>query len=360
MATRVPAAVLANFVTHALDRLGVPPPAAGVVAKGLIGADLLGLDSHGVAHFVDHVSYVPGIESGMVNPRAEITVTEASPALVMVDGDHGMGILAMQTALDAVMSRCAGVGLAVAWVRHSYHAGALAHFTRQGALQGFLTMAATNTRPSVAPTFGMRAALGTNAISVGVPYDEERVLLLDMATSAVAAGKLEVARREGRPIPLGWAIDREGLDTMDPADYFSGGALLPLGSTPELSSYKGYGLAVMVDVMTGLLSGMGHSLALPVHGHAHMVACLDVGRLMPGDAFRASVARMVDDLHAVPAVAGREVLVPGEREWCTYQDRSERGIPVSSPVLETLLGFARDRGLETDGEALSQYREGSR
>jgi uncharacterized oxidoreductase len=151
-------------------------------------------------------------------------------------------------------------------------------------------------------------------------------------------------------------VDRDGHPTTNPADYFAGGALLPLGSTPELSSYKGYGLAVMVDVMTGLLSGMGHSLALPVHGHSHMVACLDPSRLLALEDFRGSVARMVDDLHGVPAESGRAVLVPGEREWETYADRSRNGIPLSPAVLDQLAGFARERGLGDDAARLLTHQ----
>ncbi len=356
MSRGIPAAILRDYVVDALQAHGVSSAQAQMAAMALVDADLLGMDTHGVAHLLSHPSYIPGLQSGLVNAQPAVRVQDLAPNLMMVDGDHGMGLVAMATALDAARVRCKATGMAVAWVRHSYHAGALATYTRNGALDGLLTMAVTSTRPSVAPTYGIRAALGTNAISVGVPYEAGRPLLLDMATSAVAAGKIEQARREQRPIPEGWIIDRDGRNSTDPAAYFDGGALLPLGSSPAMSSYKGYGLAVMVDVLAGVLSAMGHSLRLPTHGHAHMIACIDVERVRPFADFQHGIQQMVDDLHQIPAVPGQRVLVPGEREWQTYQERTHNGIPVSVPVLEGLWQFAADHGLTSQAARLSQYR----
>lgn len=347
MAQRVRADVLKRVVVEILESFSVPLTHAEMAANALVEADLLGLETHGVAHLLSHPSYVPGLESGLVSPRPEVRVTETAPSLLKVDGGKGMGLVAMTTALEAVSARSGRVGIAIAWIENSYHAGALAYFTRCGALQGMLTIACTNTRPSVAPTYARKAALGTNPISIAVPYQGDRVLLLDMATSAVAAGKVEQSRREGNSVPFGWMIDNQGRDSTNPGDYFDGGALLPLGSTPELSSYKGYGLGVMVDVMTGLLSGMGHSLILPTHGHSHMIACIDIARIRTLDEFQSAVSDMVDDLHALPNVADHEVLVPGEREWRTYEERTARGIPVSDKILEQLRQFVIQRGITT-------------
>ncbi len=345
MTRRVSTEVLHQVISDVLQSYAVSQQHADMVARGLVEADMLGLDTHGVAHLVTHPSYIPGLESGLIDPHPTIRVTELASALAMVDGGRGMGLIGMTVALDAAMERALQHGMAAAWVQNSYHAGALAYFVRSGAVNDLITIATTNTRPSVVPTFGLQRALGTNPISIGVPYQANRVLLLDMATSAVAAGRVEQALRENESMPLGWVVDKNGQDTPDPADYFDGGGLLPLGSTPQLSNYKGYGLAVMVDVLTGLLSGMGHSLALPIHGHSHMIMCLDVSKVRGLTEFKEAVRTMVDDLHAIAPVAGHQVLVPGEREWQNYEERIVNGIPVSSKVLQDLSALLRKRGL---------------
>lgn len=352
---RIPALVLHQFIVDILRSYGMSSGDASVAADALVDADLLGLDTHGVAHLANHPSYVPGIESGLVNAKPNITVKDLGPVLAMVDGDDGMGLVAVNIALTHAMERCMETGVGIAWVRRSYHAGALAVFARRAALEGFLTLALTSTRPSVAPTYGLTAALGTNPISVGVPYQPSRVLLLDMATSAVAAGKIERARRNNQSVPTGWIIDKEGNDSTSPNDYFQGGSLLPLGSFPVHSSHKGYGLAVMVDVATGIISGMGHSLILPTHGHAHMVACVDISRVMPRNEFLGAVQQMVDDLHMLPAVSGYRVWVPGEREWNSYEDNVANGIPVAKPVFEELGQLAVRRGLDKSWSMIQQY-----
>lgn len=356
MSGRVPADALTAFIVEALCSYEMPHEDADFVAHGLVEADLMGLDSHGIAHFLDHPAYIPGIESGMVNVRPAMVITDLAPSLALLDGDRGMGIIALERAFLAIQSKCSTTGIGVAWVKNSFHAGALAHFTRKGALAGCLTFAATNTMPSMAPTYGRIAALGTNPISIGVPYKSTRVLLLDMATSVVAAGKLEIAQRHGDEIPKGWIIDRDGHDSTHPGDFFNGGALLPLGSAPELGSYKGYGLGVMVDVMTGLLSGMGHGLSLSLEsGHAHVIACLDMNRFHSVTDFEGGMQRMIDDLHHIPSMPGRGVWVPGEREWTTYEDRVEHGIPIEPGIMRSLVRYAEGRQLPQSIAILSAY-----
>src|SRR5699024_10463933 len=236
----------------------------------------MGHDSHGIVHLPEHFSYIPGFESKMVNTQPHIKIEQNTPTITSVDGDRGLGIIGLYKGMELALNSAKDSGMGMAVVKNCYHAGALSYYTRKIADQGMIGIALVNTARLVAPPMGKKRAIGTNPISIGIPYHPNRPLLLDMATSVVASGKIEIARREGEKVPKGLIVDNEGRGTTNPDDYFNNGALLPLGGSPETGGYKGYGLGVMFDVLTGILSGLGHGMSINKEdGQAHTLLILN-------------------------------------------------------------------------------------
>jgi L-2-hydroxycarboxylate dehydrogenase (NAD+) len=209
-------------------------------------------------------------------------------------------------------------------------------------------LAFTNSPPFVAPTYGRARMLGTNPIAVAAPAGSGHPFLLDMATSAASHGKFEVAGREGKPIPLTWGADEEGNPSNDMARIMSRGWLLPLGSTPEAASYKGYDLAMVVDILSGVLSGAGLSLHIHYIKHevGHFFGALRIDGFRPADEFKAMMDEMLHAFQSAPTVEGAErVLVAGQREFETREERLVHGIPLHASVVGSLRRLAEEVGL---------------
>src|SRR6185295_4178268 len=252
---------------------------------------------------------------------------------------------AMRVAIEK--ARAAGCGLVS--VTNSRHFGIAGHFAKQALGHDMIGIAMTNAYPQAVQTGGATASLGTNPISIAAPAGDERPFVLDVATSVGAAGKAEIALRQGKPLPQGWLVDREGQPTTDPSVIFGGGgALLPLGSFPELSSHKGYGLAVAVDVLCGVLSGAGYGAVLDPSGwstgHFFGAIRIDAFRALPG--FTAMMDEMIRYLRSVPSVPGHgRMYVHGEREFETEAERRASGIPLHPQVVASLEALTPEVGV---------------
>jgi LDH2 family malate/lactate/ureidoglycolate dehydrogenase len=244
-------------------------------------------------------------------------------------------------------ARAAGVGLVA--VRNSRHYGAAGNYARMALTHDMIGFSVTNSDKLVVPTFGRESRIGTNPIAVAVPAGVEPPFLLDMATSTVPLGKIMLALRNGLALPVGWAADQDGVPTTDPAVAFRALRLLPLGGTPEQCSHKGYGLGVVVDVLSGVLSGAGVAVGQGLGGQVgHFFAALRVDLLRPLEAFKASMDEYLRELRETPPAPGHDrVYYPGLMEYESELERRRDGIPLHRAVVDYLDRLGEELGLDS-------------
>jgi len=311
------------------------------VAETLVWTSLRGTDSHGVARLP---VYIDRLRAGTINIRPRPSVLRRDGAIAVVDGDHGPGQVASVFATDVSIELAREHGVGVATVRHSAHNGAQAFYAMRAAEQGMLAIALTNTEPLVIPYGGAEPALGTNPICLAAPA-AGGIFNLDMATSQVAINRIFNARDEGRPIPGDWGVDAEGRPTTDPAAVVSA---VPLGG------YKGYALALMVEVLCGVLAGAGvrHGVGglytgvdVP-QGVGHFHLALDPQRTVGRSRLEEGLGGLLDELRAIPPAPGFDkVLVPGDPEDHARAERERGGVPIEPALWRTLQELSRELGV---------------
>ncbi len=340
---------LRSFTAAVFERFGVPPADARLGAEVLIDADLAGIESHGIAHLPWHPGYAPGLRSGIVRPVAEIGIERDSPVAATWDANGGVGVIVAQRAMAACIDKARATGVGTIAVRNSRHFGAAGYYAAMAAREDMVGMALCNVPPIAVAAGSLDRAYGTNPIAMAAPVQDDHSFLLDIATTAVAGGKLEIAMRQGTPIPLGWAVDSQGSDSNDPAIVRKGGALLPLGSRLETSSHKGYGLGIMVDILTGILPGMGSALFTDrsTLAQGQWFAAWRIDAFCDPVQFKADMKQMVDRLRALrPAEGQASVLVPGDPEAAARTERIENGIPLDAETIEQLQSLGDEVGVE--------------
>ena len=331
-ATRIAAPALREFAASVYVAAGVAEADAAVAAELLVEADLLGFDTHGIAHLAAHPGYAPGLAGGHVQPSGTFEVVRETPATALVDGHGVLGAVTAVRATDLAIEKAEATGVGVVAVREGRHFGAACLYALRIADAGMIGIVATNASPWVVPTFGRERMLGTNPIAVAAPTGDDRPFVCDVSTSTVAFGRIEHALRTGSRLAPGWAVDGEGRPTLDPAVVVDAGGLTPLGGTPEGSSHKGYALAASVDVLTGILSGTGWSKLLPVHTTqaAHTFVALQVDAFAEPDDFHRDLRAMLGALRSVAAgrrrrartrARGSRVRVPS-RPWRARRARA--------------------------------------
>ncbi|MEI8001086.1 MAG: Ldh family oxidoreductase [Actinomycetes bacterium] len=343
--TLVPAAALRDYCARILEGLGVPPDQAGVVAESLIEADLRGVESHGV-HLM--VLYADRLRGGHLLPHTEVTVLRDEGASALLDGGQGLGQISGRAAVDLAVAKARAFGVGSVAVRNSSHLGALGWYTMRGAEAGCVTLAAQNGPPFVPPFGSIDGVFSTNPMSYAVPAGAEPMLVLDMATTAVAGNRVLLAQKRGdATIPEGWANDAQGRPTTDPAQA-------SVKHLQWFGGYKGYGIALLIEVLAGVLTGASFGLVDREPGalrgfdrvtRGYLFVALDPSHYGPMDAFRADVDRLVADIHAsTPAEGVERVLVPGELEHHRRIDRLEHGIPLAPALVEELSRLGADTG----------------
>ncbi len=338
---------LRGFTAEVLSSLRVPAEDARVAADALVEADLMGIDSHGIAHLPWHPGYVKGLQRGWVNPRPLPFRRTDRPSLALLDGDGGMGVVVAHKAQELAMEKASATGVGIVAVANSRHFGAASVWTLKAAMTGMLGIVCSNGGPIVVPANGRERMMGTNPLSIAAP-SQPHPFLLDFATSAVAGGKLEIAGREGKNIPEGWAVDADGNETRDASILRKGGSLLPLGSTPTHSWHKGYALSLAVEILAGLLSGGGTSLAMASDEltmcHLHVAVRIDAIR--PLGEFVQDLTHFEDQLRrSRPIDEGNPVLVPGDNEFRIKAERLRYGIPLHEKVVSQLERLAAEVGV---------------
>ena len=341
---------LQALASRALGALGMNPDDAAYAASILVLADLFGISTHGVSRIV---SYGERLRVGGIDPTPPIRVEKVAPALIRVDGANGVGTLVGRRALDAAMAAARETGIAMAFVRGSNHFGPIAPYCHIAAQAGFATMIASNATTTITPWGGKDARLGNNPIGFGMPRPGGDPIILDMAISVAARAKIRRASERGEAIPQGWATDADGRPTTDAVQALKG-FLLPIGG------HKGYGLALMVDLFAGMLSGASFLTHVSSwqddpdkpQNLGHFFILIDVSRLATDAERRTRIDDFAGILHSTPAAAVAEpVRLPGEFEYARLHSQRRDGISIPATLLEQLRGIA-------DGEDLERRDQG--
>jgi LDH2 family malate/lactate/ureidoglycolate dehydrogenase len=325
---------------------------ATIAADVLVAADLRGVESHGVARLHHYVAH---LRQGLVEREAHLRVVREMPAALTIDGGNGVGMVAAYQAMRTCIARAMQYGSAAVAVRYSNHFGIAGYYAMMALPHDLIGVAMCNASPTVVPFGGSEAMLGTNPIAWAIPCGAEPAIVMDMATSGIAYGKIEVALRVGAPLPPGWALGADGQPTADAAEAFRARRLLPLGGLVEGTGYKGYALATVVEALSHALAGAASSMeVIGVHGRdarpsniGHFFAAYRVDAFRDVDEFKQDMDALVRTLRACPAQPGVErVLLPGEKEHLLSIQRGREGIPLHAKVVASLREIAAELQLE--------------
>ena len=329
------------LVTEIFKRENVPDEDAAVIADALLDANLSGRASHGVLRVV---AYVDRLEAGGGKAHPDIRIVRESDTTAVIDGDNGLGMVAAQKASLLAREKAEKSGIACVVVKNTNHYGAAAYWTEMMAGDDMIAFSCANVAPLVAPPGGRDVALGTNPVCVYVPSASYGPMCLDIATSTIALGKLLDYRIKHKPLGPDWAVDENGIPTTDPdkAKY-----LTPVGA------HKGYGLAVIAEVMTGLLAGGAYGRGInSMYGDlekpnrvSYCFIAVDIERFRPLEEFKADVDDFIDYLHSIPAAEGRQVYFPGEIELIQKAETEKNGLMLPEAMVDELTQIAGGLGI---------------
>jgi len=335
-----------DYVTHVafsiIKAMGASDGEARTVATHLVRANLAGHDSHGI---VQVPMYVERIRGGDIVPGAAFEVTSETSSTASVDGHWGFGAVITEQAMDLAIDKAKSNNVSVVTVVRQGHVGRLADYAVRASENGMIAFIMCDSgRKSMSPFGGAARRMGTNPICISVPTSLQGPLVLDMATATVAAGKLRIAARREEAIPPTWLIDKEGNPTTDPSDFWNGGALVPVGAD---QGQKGSGLAFMVEVMAGILTGVGFGDNPDwIHNDGCFIMLINVAAFRPLEEFKRETMRFADFITATPPAKGfDEVLYPGELGWKTAQKRSSEGIFVEDETWQALRTLIDELGV---------------
>lgn len=347
---------LRKFTVGILEKVDVPTEDAEITADNLIASDRRGIPSHGVARLK---RYVDGLKDGMMVARPDIKVEKEGPSYALIDGGGGLGQVVGSKAMNMAIEKARDSGLAFVTARNSNHYGIAGYYSMMALKEDLLGISMTNSAPLVVPTFSKEIILGTNPLSVAAPAKSGPGVVIDMATSTVPRGKLEVYARLDKKLPLSWATDETGKATNDPKRVLDnllerrGGGLLPLGGdTEELGGHKGYCLSLMVDILSGVLAGGDFGKHLYAGGKGkpsgcgHFFGCIDIEIFRPLDEFKSDMDEFIKTLKDSEKAEGAErIYIPGEKEFA-FEDNYKDEVPLNEKVYSTLGELAGEYGLE--------------
>jgi L-2-hydroxycarboxylate dehydrogenase (NAD+) len=346
---RIPADQLKSFTQKALVRVAVPEEDARSIAGLMIEADLQGADGHGIFRLPQ---YIRRIQAGGVNPRPKIRVERERAAMALVNGDNGMGHLAMTFAANLAIQKARSAGSAWVGVRWSNHAGPASLYAKMPMREGMIGMYfAVGNANHLPPWGGVEMLLSTNPIAVAIPAGKEAPIVLDMATTVTAFGKVKTRAQRGETMPEGWMVDREGRPLTDPK-RMNEGFLLPLGG--HEGGYKGYGMALVFGLLAGTLNraAMGREVidfnaddATPTNTGQALLA-IDIDAFDDVSEFKKRVDELSRDIRGSERMKGFErIFLPGEQSHARFSEREKDGIPVPGPLLATLNELGQKLGI---------------
>jgi L-2-hydroxycarboxylate dehydrogenase (NAD+) len=357
----VPLNKLTDFMIGALLKMGVPQADAEIVADVLIASDLYGVQSHGIAHLR---MYYQRIKIGLLQPVTNWTIVNETPTTAVIDGGNGMGMVVAYHAMKTAIEKARQSGLGAVAVRNSSHYGIAGYYSRMAVRAGMVGMSFTNAHPSIAPTFGVEPMLGTNPIAFSAPTDEDFTFTFDAATSIAPRGKLEIAERAGKQIPVGWVIKQDGSLATDSThlleDMEKGeAALLPLGGSGELmGGHKGYGLATMVEILSsafqdGAYLSELHDKDKDGNPHpsriGHFFLAMNIESFVPLDHFRKTVGGIVGELREYGnAIGNHKIYTAGEKAHNNAVLARRAGIKIPPGVQNMLQALSMELGIDCD------------
>jgi LDH2 family malate/lactate/ureidoglycolate dehydrogenase len=346
----VPGEKLEELCARIFGALGLSEEEARDSAEILAAADARGIRSHGTARIK---RYADGLKAGIMRPDVKPRVIHETPMSLVLDARGAIGLSLSKRAMKEVIARAKEHGMGVCSVRDSNHFGIAGFYSEMAAREDMIGIAMTNTAALGVPTFAREAAFGTNPIAFAAPALDGKLFSLDMATTTVTRGKIEVYERQGKPLPKGWAVGTSGLVTADPVSLLDdmlhqrGGGLLPLGGEGELQAgYKGYGLGVLVDILCAICSGGTFGRAVKDSEitsarvcHFFMAIRLDLFR--PAEDFKRDMSAMLEDLGSLsPAEGAQRVYYAGQKEQEAAAESRLKGIPLEEGVWKTLSSIA--------------------
>ena len=350
-----PIEYLQEFSIRMFKHFGVPDEEAQLASEVLATSDLRGIESHGVARLY---SYFDMLNAGRINPTPKVKIVRESASTATVDGDNGLGLVVGPQANKIAMDKADEAGTGWVSVSNTNHYGMAGYYVLEALKRDIIGWSMTNSTKLVAPLWGGERMLGTNPIAIAFPGKEEPAIVIDMATSACAYGKIEIAKRKEEPVPKGWAINKDGGHTEDPNEMVEGGAQLPLGSFREMGGHKGYCLASMVDILCCVLSGANWGPWAPPFalrqeipsrsvgkGIGHFFGAMKIDAFIDVDEFKSQIDDWVRTFRKTKPQPGTEgVLIPGDPERAEEAVRREQGIPLVMPVIEDLKRIGTEIG----------------
>jgi len=341
----IPVSKLRDFTRRAFQSTGLSPSDAETGADVLVTTDAWGVFTHGTKSLA---GYLRRLQAGGLRATGRPAVVAERPSWAIMDGGSALGMVTSTSAMECAVAKAKSTGIAYVGVRNSCHFGAAGYYAWLAARQGLIGITLANDRPSVTAPGARGAMLGSNPLAYAVPASRHRPILLDIATSTVAGGKVAAARARGERIPPDWLVNADGRPSTDPADFYKGGALAPM------AGHKGYGIALLAEVLAGVLAGAALRFSVGswiesdpalATGHGGAFLAIDPGMGGPASEFPRRIDLLIDELHAAPKAAGAtRIYVPGEREWEHYDASIARGIEFPPDVLDSLEGAARLSG----------------
>ena len=339
--TRYNPQTIKKLVADIAQWAGVPARDATILSDVLVEADIQGTYTHGISRVN---IYISRIRRGLTNPKADITIERKRRSVIAVDAGNGLGHVQAYKVLEILIPMAKSAGIAAATIRNSQHFGALSYYCNKAADEDMILFATTNAEPAMAPEGGYQAYFGTNPLAVSFPTGKGYNIKIDLSTSVVARGNIIAAQKDGKEIPPGWALDPDGNPTTDVNKALAGTVL-------TMAGHKGYALALMAEVFSGVLSGaaVGFSVGSMYkdlnkkQDLGHFFCLIDIDALMDVPVFKKRIDAMIDEIKACKRRPGvEEILIPGERSFRIANENRKKGIPVSDATLKELEALCRE------------------
>jgi LDH2 family malate/lactate/ureidoglycolate dehydrogenase len=341
-----PAPKLRAWTEQVFQTIGVSQDDAEFLTDSMIEANLRGLDSHGITRML--CTYVKRMQVGVVNTKTELTVLRDRPSTALIHAHNGIGQIAARTAMRMAIDKARTTGTAFVATTHSNHYGCAAYWAMMALEHGMIGFSSTNAAAAVAPTGGRTAMLGTNPFAVAIPAGKELPMVLDLATTVVARGKVTLYAKQNKPLEPGWAFDAAGRPTTDPQEALKG-LLAPIGG------YKGYGIALAIDVLCGVMTGSSYGTHFPGFLADNMkepwdggslFAAVSVDSFMDLKDFAAAMDTAIREIKTCEKAEGvKRIYIPGEIEFECRAERLTHGIPMPDAVVKEFVALGKELGV---------------
>ncbi|WP_165769158.1 Ldh family oxidoreductase [Virgibacillus profundi] len=330
-----------QLIIDILTKVGLSNEQAEMASKIMNYADIRGIDSHGLILLK---TYVERIRNKIISKEPIYKWFQKTTVISLLDGDHGIGHFLGNLAMEEAIKTAKKNSLGLVLVKNATHYGASGYYTELAAKHGMIGITTTNTMPLMAPTGGAERVLGNNPISFSVPREGEDPVVVDIATSVVAAGKLILQNQKNEPIPEGWALDKNGKPTTDPFEgYEGGGTLLPIGN------HKGYALSFIMDVLAGVLSGSGYGKKVGHSDIGFIMMAIDIEQIMPREQFNIRLDDFITMVKgAKKANKNNSIYLPGEIEYSKKKEREKHGVTINENLYKELKQLISDLELSVD------------